>query len=226
MPGSASAWRRSTCSTYFCDTRCGSSAALHDPPSVATLARASRAEGSRKRASSCVAKRVKYAMSVGKSSGSPRLRTSSANPSRRKCSIVRAWVAFACGFSAVDGLASKRSAVTPRRPSSFASIRPKGPPPAISTSTTVQAAYARNPAGRQLAARPGCSPPHPCGGLGRRRDRVVGLEEVARVIERLDLAQALPGGGLVEGARVGRLLHEVRVVAGLEALRGELDGRQ
>src|SRR5690349_17374940 len=63
-------------------------------------------------------------------------------------------------------------------------------------------------------------------GLSRRRDRVVGLEEVARVIQRLDLAQALPGGGVVEGARVGRLLHEVGVVAGLEALRGELDRRQ
>src|SRR4051794_2223255 len=71
------------CSTYFCETRCGSSAALHDPDSVATRSRASRADGSRNLASSWAVKRVKYAMSVGKSSGSPSRRTSSANPSRR-----------------------------------------------------------------------------------------------------------------------------------------------
>jgi hypothetical protein len=43
---------------------------------------------------------------------------------------------------------------------------------------------------------------------------VVALEYVLRVPERLDLAQALPGIGIEERARVRRLLDEVRVVAG------------
>lgn len=47
---------------------------------------------------------------------------------------VRACVALACGSKAVPGLASTSSARTPRRPSSLASIRPQGPPPATGTS--------------------------------------------------------------------------------------------
>lgn len=43
----------STFSTYFCDTRCGSSAALQEPVSPLTLTWACDAEGSDMRASSC-----------------------------------------------------------------------------------------------------------------------------------------------------------------------------
>src|ERR1051326_794331 len=51
--------------------------------------------------------------------------------------MVRAWVAFAWTLRVVPSLGSTSSTVMPRRPSSFASIRPKGPPPAISTETSV-----------------------------------------------------------------------------------------
>src|SRR4029079_14961156 len=72
-------------------------------------------------------------MSVGKSGGSPSARISLAKPRRRKCSIVRACVALACGLNAVVGFWSTRTAPTPRRPSSFASIQTQGPPPTIRT---------------------------------------------------------------------------------------------
>ena len=81
--GSASACLRNTGSMNFWLQRCGSSAALHDPESVVTIFFASRAEGSANRASSCFAKRVKYAMSVGWSGGKPSARISCAKPSRR-----------------------------------------------------------------------------------------------------------------------------------------------
>src|SRR5258706_5028636 len=47
--------------------------------------------------------------------------------------MVRAWVAFACGLRAVSSFASNTAVVTPRRPSSMASMSPKGPPPAMTT---------------------------------------------------------------------------------------------
>ena len=47
-----------------------------------------------------------------------------------------------------------------------------------------------------------------------RRDVVVATEQVVRVVERLHPLEALPGVGVEEGARVRRLLDEVRVVAG------------
>ena len=50
----AMAASRSTSSTYICETRCGSSAALHEPVRVRTISRAACAEGRLKRASSCV----------------------------------------------------------------------------------------------------------------------------------------------------------------------------
>src|SRR5690349_3349158 len=75
-------------------------------------------------------------MSVGKSAGKPNALISSANPSRRKCSMVRAWVAFACGLNAVLGLSLMSTAVTSRRPSSLASMRPQGPPPTMITSAS------------------------------------------------------------------------------------------
>jgi hypothetical protein len=45
------------------------------------------------------------------------------------------------------------------------------------------------------------------------RDVMVALEEVARVVQRLDQAQPTPRVGVEESACVGRLLDEVRVVA-------------
>src|SRR4051812_26818327 len=76
-------------------------------------------------------------MSVGWSGGSPRALTSAEIPIRRKCSIVLACVALACGLNAVDGFGSTTRQPTPRRPSSLASIRPQGPAPATSTSTSM-----------------------------------------------------------------------------------------
>src|ERR1700722_10317850 len=63
----------------------------------------------------------------------PMARISSAKPNRRKCSMDRACVALACGLNAVETFWSIRIALMPRLPSSFASIRPQGPPPTIKT---------------------------------------------------------------------------------------------
>src|SRR5258708_4236093 len=51
--------------------------------------------------------------------------------------MERAWVAFACGLNAVVGFWSISTAATPRRPSSFASISPHGPPPTMRTWASV-----------------------------------------------------------------------------------------
>src|SRR3954468_1510964 len=49
--------------------------------------------------------------------------------------MVRACVALACGLAVVPDFWSSRKTDTPLRPSSFASIRPHGPPPTMTTST-------------------------------------------------------------------------------------------
>src|SRR2546423_7053700 len=71
--------------------------------------------------------------------------------------MVRAGVAFACGLPAVDGFSSNRTAVTPRRPSSIASMSPNGPPPTMITSLSRGPMQARwtsgNPAPDLLGAR-------------------------------------------------------------------------
>src|SRR5262245_17161482 len=54
-------------------------------------------------------------------------------PRRRKCSIVRAWVAFACGCGVVSGRSLNTTQPTPRRPSSIAATSPHGPPPTLRT---------------------------------------------------------------------------------------------
>src|SRR4051812_25079645 len=65
-------------------------------------------------------------------------------------------------------------------------------------------------------------PPGPRSGP-RRGDVVVSGEQVRRVVERLDRAQALPHGGLEEGARVDGLLDEVRVEAGAVRRDGRVE---
>ena len=61
-------------------------------------------------------------------------RNRAARPQRRACSMVRAFSVLARGRSRVGcGRGSTTTHPTPRRPSSTASARPTGPPPAIST---------------------------------------------------------------------------------------------
>ena len=61
-------------------------------------------------------------------------RSRPARPQRRACSIVRALSVLARGRSRVGcGRGSTTTHSIPRRPSSTASARPTGPPPAIST---------------------------------------------------------------------------------------------
>ena len=45
--------------------------------------------------------------------------------------MVRACVAFACGSGEVSSRSLNKATETSRRPSSFASISPEGPPPTI-----------------------------------------------------------------------------------------------
>src|SRR3954452_8933372 len=62
----------------------------------------------------------------------------------------------------------------------------------------------------------------PSGSIGgsRRRDVVVGLEHILRVVVRLDPAQALPRIRVEERARVAGFLDEVRVQAGAAGRHG------
>ena len=61
--------------------------------------------------------------------GSPSERSSSAMPSRRKCSIERALVLLHLGCCAVSSFSVTRMVGTERQPSSIAAESPTGPPP-------------------------------------------------------------------------------------------------
>jgi hypothetical protein len=50
--------------------------------------------------------------------------------------MLRAWVALAAGKRVVDGRSHSSKVGTFRRPSSFASINPAGPPPAMITAAS------------------------------------------------------------------------------------------
>src|SRR6266851_4129076 len=77
-------------------------------------------------------------MSCGYSAGNPALRTLSANPSRRKISMVRAatWLHLGSGGTA-RARVSTTVTLIPRHARSIASVRPTGPAPDINTSDSV-----------------------------------------------------------------------------------------
>ncbi len=77
--------------------------------------------------------------------GSPEAaRTASATPSLRKCSIERGLTCLHLGVE-VSGSSrgSTRTTSTPRLPSSWARVRPTGPPPTTTTSVSTSASVVR-----------------------------------------------------------------------------------
>jgi hypothetical protein len=68
--------------------------------------------------------------------GSPSERSSSAIPSRRKCSIERALVLLHLGCCAVCNFSLIRMVGTERQPSSIAAAKPTGPPPTTSANAS------------------------------------------------------------------------------------------
>ncbi len=130
VPGaSASACRRSTGSRSSCAHR-QCFAALGNSPSGCDRFSTRRSISRPASDSAQMRKRVR-------SIGRPAARISSSTPHWRKISIVRMLMLRALGCSAVPACRSTRREGTPRRESRIEALRPTGPPPTISTGTSI-----------------------------------------------------------------------------------------
>src|SRR4051794_24861875 len=146
----------------------------------------------------------------------PPRRCSGLSTTNRPPNASRARPPSSCGSQRSSSRTSR-----PRSSSSSAVTRPAMPAPTTTTSWVgelplpagTRASYGRAPrGGPDRPPRRSDAGRGPAGGaLAGRRDGVVGPEQLAGVVRRLDLAEAAVDGGREEAPGLDRLLHEVHV---------------